>query len=72
MVMSPMGLGPENNCTGEDQQQLCMTDPSSRQRGCYIRTITASVQLENKITGRDSQGACRQDELIDGKPPVVK
>jgi hypothetical protein len=34
--------------------------------------ITARVQLENKITGRDSQGACRQDELIGGKPPVVK
>jgi hypothetical protein len=28
--------------------------------------------LENKITGRDSQGACRQDELIGGKPSVVK
>jgi hypothetical protein len=24
------------------------------------------------ITGRESQGACRQDELIAGKPPVVK
>jgi hypothetical protein len=24
------------------------------------------------ITGRGSQGACRQDELIGGKPPVVK
>jgi hypothetical protein len=36
------------------------------------RTITASVQLENKITGRESLGACRQDELIGGKPPVVK
>jgi hypothetical protein len=22
--------------------------------------------------GRESQGACRQDELIGGKPPVVK
>jgi hypothetical protein len=22
--------------------------------------------------GRDSQGACRQDEMIGGKPPVVK
>jgi hypothetical protein len=37
-----------------------------------MRTITASVQLENKITGRKSQGACRQDELIGGKPQVVK
>jgi hypothetical protein len=35
-------------------------------------TITASVQLENKITGHEFQGACRQDELIGGKPPVVK
>jgi hypothetical protein len=34
--------------------------------------MTASVQLENEITGRESQGDCRQDELIGGKPPVVK
>jgi hypothetical protein len=27
--------------------------------------------LKNKITGRGSQGACRQDELIGGKQPVV-
>jgi hypothetical protein len=44
---------------------------SSHQGGCYIRTITASVQLE-KISGRGSQGAWRQDELIRGKPLVVK
>jgi hypothetical protein len=25
-----------------------------------------------KIAGRESQGACRQDKLIGGKPPVVK
>jgi hypothetical protein len=48
------------------------TSPTSCQRGCYIKTITASVQLENKITGRESQWACRQVELIGGKPPVVK
>jgi hypothetical protein len=41
-----------------DQQQLQTTNPSSRQIGCYIRTITAIVQLENKIMGRESQGAC--------------
>jgi hypothetical protein len=28
--------------------------------------------VENKITGRESQGACPQDELIGGKPLVVK
>jgi hypothetical protein len=29
-----------------------------------------NVQLENKITGREPQGACCQDEMIGGKPPV--
>jgi hypothetical protein len=72
VVMSPAGLGPENDCAGEYQQQLRKTDPPSRQRGCYIRTITSSVQFENKVTGRESQGACLQDELIGGKPPVGK
>jgi hypothetical protein len=33
--------------------------------------MTASIQLK-KNTDRESQGACRQDELIGGKPPVVK
>jgi hypothetical protein len=33
--------------------------------------MKASIQLK-KIAGRDSQGACRQDELIGGKPPVLK
>jgi hypothetical protein len=28
--------------------------------------------LENKNSGHGSQGACRQDELIVGKPPVVQ
>jgi hypothetical protein len=61
--MIPAGLEPENDSAGEDQQQLYMTDPSSRQRGCYIRAITARVQLKIKIIGRESQGACRQDWL---------
>jgi hypothetical protein len=29
------------------------------------------IQLK-KIAGRMSQEACRQDEVIGGKPPVVK
>jgi hypothetical protein len=64
VVMSSAGLGPENDCAGEGQQQLQTTEPSSRQRGCCIRTTTASVQLENKITGRESQGACQEDVLF--------
>jgi hypothetical protein len=69
MVTSPPGLGSEND---EDQQQLKTTDPSSRQGGCYIRTTTASVRLENTIICRLSQGTCRQDELIGANLPVVK
>jgi hypothetical protein len=30
--------------------------------------MTARVQLEKKISGRDNQGACGQDELTGGKP----
>jgi hypothetical protein len=72
MVASPTGLGPENECTGEVQQQLKMADPSSRQRGCYIRAMTAGVQLRKQNSGRESRGARPQDELIGGKPAVVK
>jgi hypothetical protein len=49
----------------------CIRHPTSRQ-DVTQGLLTASVQLENTITGRESQGACRQDELIGGKPPVVK
>jgi hypothetical protein len=28
--------------------------------------------VEKNISGREPQGAWRQDELIDGKPPIVK
>jgi hypothetical protein len=34
--------------------------------------MTANVQLKKKVTGRESQGTCRQDELIGGKLLVVK
>jgi hypothetical protein len=31
-----------------------------------------SVANKKKISGRDPQGSWRQEELTDGKPPVVK
>jgi hypothetical protein len=71
MVASPTGLGPDNECAGDSQQQLQMTDPSSRQRGYYIKTMAAGVQLRKNNSGLDSQGDRSQDELIGGKPPVV-
>jgi hypothetical protein len=35
MVLSPAGLRPERDCTGENQQQQQITDLPSRQRGHY-------------------------------------
>jgi hypothetical protein len=32
MVVSPKGLGPEDDCAGQSQQKSYTTDPSSRQR----------------------------------------
>jgi hypothetical protein len=71
VVMSPAGLGPENECAGKSQQQLQTTNPFSHQRGCYIRTMTTGVQLTKKNSGHESQEAQCQDELIGGNPPVV-
>jgi hypothetical protein len=69
MVVSPAGLGPENDCAGSVINNCKrQTSPLG---GCYIRTITASVRLE-KNAGHGSKGAWRQDELIGGKLPVVK
>jgi hypothetical protein len=57
-----------------DLRMTTLARPSSnckQQRGCYKRTITTYVQLENTNSCRGPQGACRQDELIDGVPAVV-
>jgi hypothetical protein len=51
-----MGLGSENEYAGGGQQQLQMTDPSSRQRGFYIRTMTTGVQLRKKILAVSLKG----------------
>jgi hypothetical protein len=56
MVASPAGLGPNNECAGEGQQQLQMTDPSSHQSGCYIRTMAADVQLRKTILAVSLKG----------------
>jgi hypothetical protein len=44
MVMSPAGLGPENDCAGEDQQQLRQADRDYNPK-CSV----------GKNTGRGSQ-----------------
>jgi hypothetical protein len=40
----------------ENQAYSVQANPSSRQRGCYIKTITARVRLERKVSGRGPQG----------------
>jgi hypothetical protein len=65
MITSPTVLGPENYCSGEGQQQLQTTDPSSRQRG---RPTSTNPQLSdsNKKFGRKPQmGDLFRDELAD-------
>jgi hypothetical protein len=39
VLTSAAEVGPVNECAGEGQQILQITDPSSRQRGYYIRAI---------------------------------
>jgi hypothetical protein len=36
------------------------------------KDYNSKCSVEKKNTGRESQGACCQDKLIGGKPPVVK
>jgi hypothetical protein len=47
MVMSPLGLRPERDCAGENQQQQYITDQSSRQRGPHK---IANPQLSKENT----------------------
>jgi hypothetical protein len=44
VVVSPAGLGPEDDSAGEGQQQLSTTDPASRQRG---HPTSTNPQLSN-------------------------
>jgi hypothetical protein len=37
-----------------------------------LRKVYGRKSSAEKSTGRESQGNCRQDKLIGGKPPVVK
>jgi hypothetical protein len=38
MLVSPVGLRPEKGCTGDAQEKLKTTDPTSRQTGCPTST----------------------------------
>jgi hypothetical protein len=67
----PTGLGSENECAGNGQQQLQMRPILSSERMLY-KAYDCRCSIEKKNSGRESQGARRQDQLIGGKPPVAK
>jgi hypothetical protein len=67
MVASPTGLGPENDCAGEDQQQLHTTDPSSRQRERPTSTNPQMSDSNKKPGGKPQKGALLQERLTVGR-----
>jgi hypothetical protein len=69
MVMSPAGLGSENECAGEDQQQFYTTDPSPCQRGRPISTNPELTVIEIWYCVPDGCLTARQT-LIDVAFPV--
>jgi hypothetical protein len=68
--MTPAGLGPENDCAGEDQQQLQTTHPFSPSERLH-KDYNHKRSVGKKYRSWVSRG-WRQDELVGGKPPVLK
>jgi hypothetical protein len=69
MVSNPKGLGPDNDCAGEGQQQLQTTDPSSRQRE---RPKSTKQQLsdsnKNLVVGSGGVSVEIEPERVELKP----
>jgi hypothetical protein len=65
MVASPKGLGPENDCAGEVQQQLQKTDPVlSSEREPHINK-SAIVRQYYRSDRKPQVGALFQERLAD-------
>jgi hypothetical protein len=52
--------------------ELLRDNPIFSSERMLHKDYNRKCSVENKICSRESQGACRQEELIGGKPPVVK
>jgi hypothetical protein len=63
MVAGPKGLGPDNDCAGEDLQQLQTTDPSSRQRERLTSTNPQLSDSNQDLVVKPQMGALFQDRL---------
>jgi hypothetical protein len=57
MVMNPVGLKPEKDCSGKAQQQLYIIDASSRQRG-RLHDKGETRLPEDKLLGRERKLGC--------------
>jgi hypothetical protein len=62
MVMSPMGLGPENDCAGESAAIVNDRPILSPERMLH-KDCDHNSTVEKQISGHDPQGAWHQDEL---------
>jgi hypothetical protein len=58
VVKSPAGLGPENDCAGEGELAAFVNDrPILSSERMLHKDYYRKGSVENKITGRESQGA---------------
>jgi hypothetical protein len=71
MVMSPAGLGPENDLRWRGPAAIVNYTPILLSERMLHKDYDRKCSVQKNI-GRESQGACRQDEPIGGKPPAVK
>jgi hypothetical protein len=70
--MNPALLGPKNDCAVEDPAVIVNDRPILSPERMLRKDYDRKCSVGKNIVGRESQGACRQDELVSGKPPVVK
>jgi hypothetical protein len=57
MLMSPVGLRSEKGCSGDAQQKLKTTDPTSRQRGLPTSTKPQLSKIIKERMGKIDRGS---------------
>jgi hypothetical protein len=65
--MSPVGLGHENDCAGENQQTIVNDRPIFSSERMLHKDYNRTCSVENNIGQGRSQGAWLQVELIGRK-----
>jgi hypothetical protein len=71
IIVSPMGLGPSKDAVARPISGCKrQTRPLAKEGG--TERMTARIEVQEKICGREPRGVGHQDQLNDGKPLVVK